>query len=84
MAEIRGEFGARLAVVENEVERMQHALFGNGQPGILATLQKTLEDVKADNRRLAYLLIAAVALMLFAAGSGTVSLKSVIDLIGKI
>lgn len=74
-----GALGERLAKVETEVLEMKHDLFGNGQPGIVAKLTESIEQVKANQWRL----IIALIITLFLTGNGAITLKSLLGLLVK-
>lgn len=74
--------GERVASLETDMER----LMGNGQPGLIAQIQEDMERNAEFVRKLdKKMLLIGLGLIVavFAAGSGTGSLKSVIDLIAK-
>lgn len=78
---------ARISILENDMER----LLGNGQPGMIAKLEsqvsailvtisgidKTVQDAKW--KIMMFVIIIVTAIMV--AGSGTISLKTLIELI---
>jgi hypothetical protein len=80
---------ARVSVLEDQMER----LLGNGQPGFLAELESEVKDVQHDvssiqqsvqKARYQFLVgLCIVVTAVIAAGSGTISLKTFIELITK-
>lgn len=62
---------ARIAVLESQMKK----LVGNGQPGIITILEKKMGRLE--------LLLLGLIMAALASGSGTVSLKALLEWIGK-
>jgi hypothetical protein len=80
---------ARISVLEEQMER----ILGNGQPGLIAELEHDVSEVKTDvsgiraaltdARWKAVVFFCILITAVIAAGSGTVSLKTLIELFTK-
>lgn len=57
-----GSIEARLSVIEEVLERIEHALFGNGQPGALSVINSRLTALEESKWKLAGALSAIVIL----------------------
>lgn len=74
--------GERVASLETDMER----LMGNGQPGLISKLEADLEANRTTIQKLSTkILLIGVALIIavFSAGSGTASLKTIIETFAK-
>lgn len=70
----------RLALLEEDMEK----LLGNGRPGMIDQLREDLKDVKDLVFKARYVFLGcfvAVMIMLMLTGSGTVSLKALIQIL---
>ncbi len=65
--------GERVAGLERDNEK----LWDNGQPGIISQMERQIEAIDRKFNRLVLVVVVAA----LASGSGTISLKSLLDLL---
>lgn len=80
------ELVARVSVLEDQMER----ILGNGQPGMIAKLESKVDNVQGDvssirkvvddSKIRLLMFVMAIIVAVMAAGSGTISLKTLIEL----
>lgn len=64
----------RLARVEESLAVMEKTLFGNGNPGVIDNIQKTIESLQ----RWKWITFGVILAFQFLTGSGIISLKSLV------
>lgn len=68
---------ARIAILEHNVNKLSHDLFGNGQPGRLANIDRNLNELKEQVQKLSFklaILVGVLGAALGASGSKLVSM----------
>lgn len=74
MANTLVDLGKEVAVLKNQMAQ----LVGNGQPGVIARLDKRLETLESFR----WILLGAIILAAFLSGTGLVSLEHILKLFG--